>query len=89
MLTATSATHPAAAADHSGGMLSQLVTAGLGTAAADADGDGQVTLKELFDWARPRAQRQAQKAGQDQQPAVFAGAGAGAADVVLTWGVAR
>ena len=88
LLTAGSDAQIAGAAANGGGLLSQSVVAGLGEALADGDGDGQVSLKELFDWVRPRVQREARSADREQVPALLMGTGLGRPDgIIMAWGV--
>lgn len=77
------------ASDGDGGLFSKLVAEGLGTGAADIDGDSQVTLRELADWVTPRAAREAKKSGREQTPSVAVAAGARAEDFALAYGLAK
>ena len=78
------------ALDGKGGLFSQLVAEGLGSAKADMDEDGQVSLAELSQWVKPRVQREAKKDRRDQTPGLVLGAGAGRAeDFVVAYGVKR
>ncbi len=58
-----------------GGLFSKLVAEGLGSGAADIDGDGSVSLKELYDWVGPRVAREAKKDGRDQNPSLTSPSG--------------
>ncbi len=71
-----------------GGLFTQYVLQGLGTAAADANGDGQVSLTELSQWVAPRVAREAKKANRDQNPALTVGKGLAADTFMVEWGVA-
>ena len=78
------------ALDGKGGLFSQFVAEGLGSAKADMDEDGQVSLAELAQWVKPRVQREAKKDRRDQTPGLVLGAGAGRAeDFVVAYGVKR
>ncbi len=70
------------------GAFTKLVLEGLGTAQADIDGDGQITLAELAEWVSPRVANEARKSSREQHPKLAVGAGVGdAKDVALVWGV--
>jgi hypothetical protein len=72
----------------SAGLFTELVTQGLGTAAADADGDGQITLQELSDWVSPRVAREAKRDHREQHPKLVVGSGLGAASsFVVSYGL--
>ncbi len=58
-----------------GGLFSKYVAEGIGTGAADIDGDGTITLRELADWVGPRVAREAKRANRDQNPGLSAPAG--------------
>jgi hypothetical protein len=78
---------PTASGD--GGLFTQYVLQGLGTGAADMNGDGQVSLGELSQWVGPRVSREAKKANRDQNPALTVGKGLGSADsFIVEWGLA-
>lgn len=73
-----------------GGLFSQIFAEGLGSAQADGDGDGQISLAELHAWVEPRVSRTARQDRRDQHPTLVLGGGAGAAaDFVVAHGVAR
>ena len=87
---ATGAQISGPAANGNGGLFSQLVAEGLGSAQADVDGDGQISLSELQQWVKPRVQRQAKKDRRDQTPGLVLGVGAGKAeDFIVAYGVKR
>ncbi len=73
-------------ADAKGGLFSQMLIEGLGRARADANGDGQISLRELTEYVRPRVQRLAAQQNRTQNPALTVGAGAG--DPVIAFGLA-
>ena len=78
------------APDGAGGLFSSVLAEGLGSAQADVNGDGQVSLAELSQWVKPRVQREAKKDRRDQTPGLVLGAGAGRAeDFVVAYGVKR
>lgn len=58
-----------------GGLLTRWLVEGLGTARADLDGDGQITLQELATWAGPRVTREAKRDKRSQAPALLLGPG--------------
>jgi hypothetical protein len=72
--------------DGKNGLFTQVLLDGLGRARADANGDGQITMKELTDFVRPRVLRLAAQQNRAQTPSLTAGAGAG--DPVLAFGLA-
>jgi hypothetical protein len=75
------------AADGSGGLFTKFVLQGLGTGAADMDGDGQVTLPELSEWVRPRVLRAARQDSRDQTPGLVMSSGLGApSSFIVAWG---
>jgi hypothetical protein len=75
-------------ADGNGGLFTKYVVDGLGTGAADMNGDGQVSLSELSQWVQPRVSREAKKANRDQNPALTVGKGLGSADsFIVEWGL--
>lgn len=73
-------------ADAKGGLFSQMLIEGLGRARADANGDGQISLRELTEYVRPRVQRLAAQQNRTQNPTLTVGAGAG--DPVVAFGLA-
>jgi uncharacterized caspase-like protein len=76
------------AADGSGGLFTKFVVQGLGTGAADIDGDGQVSLSELGDWVKPRVAREAKKDNRDQTPSLVVSSALGApSGFIVEWGL--
>jgi len=72
-----------------GGLFTKYVLDGLGSGAADVNGDGQVSLSELSQWVTPRVAREAKKDNRDQNPALTVGKGLGSADgFIVEWGLA-
>jgi Caspase domain len=59
------------------GLFTKFVTQGLGTAEADTDGDGQISLQELSDWVGPRVARDAMRDHREQHPKLVVGSGLG------------
>jgi hypothetical protein len=73
----------------SGGLFTKFVVEGLGSGAADANGDGQISLAELSQWVTPRVAREARKDNRDQNPSLTVGKGLGSADsFIVEWGLA-
>jgi hypothetical protein len=71
------------------GLFSSALLDALATGAADTDGDGRITLKELTDWVKPRVVRGAKQANREQHPALVSGRGMGAPEnVAVEWGLA-
>jgi uncharacterized caspase-like protein len=71
-----------------GGLFTKVVLDGLGTGAADINGDGQVSLQELSTWVTPRVSREAKKDNRDQNPSLTVGKGLGSADsFIVEWGL--
>ncbi len=66
------------------GLFSKLVADGLGSGLADANGDGKVTLEELFEWVKPRVESEARRDNREQTPSLVAGRGASARLVVAS-----
>lgn len=61
---------------------------GIGEAKADADGDGQLTLRELEAWVTPRVTREAKEQNRAQTPHLVVGAGIGdPKDLAVAWGL--
>jgi hypothetical protein len=77
-------------ADGKGGLFSKYLIDAIGSGQADMNGDGQISLKELEDWIKPRVKREAKKANRDQTPSVQIGKKLGAPDdFIVSWGYAR
>ena len=69
------------------GLFTKYLTDGVGRGAADADGDGQVSLQELLDYVKPRVARDAKKDHRDQTPQLVRGSGfADPRRVSVAWG---
>ena len=66
--SATAGEDSGLATDRSGGVFTKYVVSGLASGEADIDGDGQVTLDELFHWVSPRVTREAKRDGREQIP---------------------
>jgi hypothetical protein len=76
------------ASDGTSGLFSSYVLRGIGGAQADANGDGQITLQELFDWVKFRVARDAKQDNRDQTPKLIVGRGLGSAsDLLVAWGL--
>ncbi len=60
-----------------GGLFSSIVDDALGTASADIDGDGNISLAELLTWATPRVTRMSKDLGATQTLSVFEAPGIG------------
>jgi hypothetical protein len=73
-------------ADGAQGLFTSLLVEGVGTGAADFDGDGNLSIGEIAGWVGPRVTREAKKASRDQTPVLTLGNAVGAADklVVVT-----
>ena len=69
------------------GLFSHYLVEALGDAKADIDGDGQISLRELHDWIRPRVEREAKRDSRDQVPSLTTGDGVDAEGTVLAIGV--
>lgn len=77
-------------ADGKGGLFSKYLIDAIGSGQADMNGDGQISLKELDEWIKPRVKREAKKANRDQTPTVQVGKKLGAPDdFIVSWGYAR
>lgn len=69
------------------GLFSKHLTAALRTGAADADGDGQISLRELADYVTPRVTRDARKDGREQTPSLTVGPALGVPRLLpVGWG---
>ncbi len=69
------------------GLFSHYLGEALGNAKADLDGDGQISLRELHDWIKPRVEREAKRESREQVPSLTVGDGVDAAGTVLAIGV--
>jgi hypothetical protein len=77
-------------ADGKGGLFSKYLIDAIGSGQADMNGDGQISLKELDDWIKPRVKREAKRANREQTPSVQVGKKLGApADFIVSWGYAK
>jgi uncharacterized caspase-like protein len=71
------------------GAFSKDLMAGLGTGAADMNGDGQISLQELSDWVSPRVAQAAKTDNHDQHPGLVVGSGVGTAgNFIVEYGLA-
>ena len=71
-------------------MFSSYVARALGSAEADLNGDGQISLKEMLDWVKPRVSRDAQHDHREQNPSLVLGNGVSNADeFIVAWGIAK
>jgi hypothetical protein len=70
------------------GAFTKYVTTGLGTGAADVNGDGQVSLQELSDWVSPRVAQAARRDNREQHPKLAVGSGVGdAGNFIVAYGL--
>ncbi len=77
-------------ADGKGGLFSKYLIDAIGSGQADMNGDGQISLKELEDWIKPRVKREAKRANREQTPSVQVGKKLGSsADFIVSWGYAK
>jgi hypothetical protein len=77
-------------ADGKGGLFSKYLVQAIGNGAADMNGDGQISLKELDDWIRPRVKREAKKANREQTPSLSIGKKLGLPDdFIISWGYGK
>lgn len=79
LLSAVTSAETAGSTAAGGGLLTRWIVDGLGTARADIDGDGQITLQELVTWTGPRVTREAKRSQRAQAPALLLGPGFAAA----------
>lgn len=87
LLTASRASETSGPSAEKIGLFTKFITEGLGRGSADADGDGQITAQELYDWVTPRVTREALAQHRNQTPQITVGSGlAGASQVVLGYG---
>lgn len=68
-----------------GGLFTGQLLDAIGNARADADGDGQITLREITDYVGPRVKREARKDNRDQTPTLTAAGDP--ANTVVVYGV--
>jgi Caspase domain len=70
------------------GAFTKYLLQAIGDAKADANGDGQLTLKELADWVTPRVEREAKAQSRDQTPKLTFGSMLGdPKDLAVAWGL--
>lgn len=78
------------APDGKGGLFSKYVVQALGSGAADINGDGQISLRELEQWVGPRVKREAKKANRDQTPSLQVGKKLGdPQEFIISWGYGK
>lgn len=87
LLSAVTSAEVAGSTRDGGGLLTRWLVEGLGTARADLDGDGQITLQELATWASPRVTREAKRDKRAQAPALLLGPGFVAASTTIVSGL--
>ena len=77
-------------ADGKGGLFSKYFIEALGNGSGDMNGDGQISLKELDEWIRPRVKREAKKANRNQTPSLQVGKKLGEPDeFIVSWGYGK
>ena len=70
------------------GAFTKFVVQGLGTGAADINGDGQISLQELSTWVSSRVALASKQDNREQHPTVVLGNGLGGVDsFIVDWGV--
>lgn len=72
-----------------GGLFTKYVLTGLGNGAADTDGDGRITLKELHDYVKPNVARDARRDNREQTPTLTTGADVGDPGQFVVTGLKR
>ena len=73
-----------------GGLFSKYFLQALGSGQSDMNGDGQISLKELEDWIKPRVKREAKKANRDQTPSLQIGRKIGdPQEFIVGWGYGK
>ncbi|MBL9104150.1 MAG: caspase family protein [Myxococcales bacterium] len=78
------------APDGKGGLFSKYLMQALGDGAADINGDGQISLKELDEWIKPRVKREAKKANREQTPSLQVGKKLGdPVEFIVSWGYGK
>jgi hypothetical protein len=83
LLTAASGAEISGPGPKGGGLLTTYIAEGLGQGQADFDGDGSVSLQELFDYVKPRVVRAARRDNRAQTPSLLSGDGMGPASTVM------
>ncbi len=76
-------------ADGNSGLFTKYLVDALGTAAADNDGDGQVSLQELEAWVQPRVVREAKRDSREQTPSLTIGGTLSAQAFIVAGGLAK
>lgn len=66
------------------GLFTSTLVDAIGTAAADQNGDGRISLRELESWVAPRVRREANKDNREQTPTLVVGPGLAPESVVVT-----
>lgn len=77
------------AADGRGGLFTRMLVDGIGSASADIDGDGTLTLEEVAQWVTPRVAREAQRQSREQRPVLTLPRGAAPGSFAVAHGVTR
>ncbi len=73
-----------------GGLFSKYFLQALANGEGDINGDGQISLKELEDWVKPRVKREAKKANRDQTPNLQVGKKLGdPGEFIVGWGYGK
>jgi hypothetical protein len=78
---------PAASGD--GGLFTSVLLEGVGRAAADENGDGQVSLAEMNHWVSGQVSTKARQTHRDQDPVLIPGPGVAVDGVVVGWGMQK
>jgi len=71
------------------GLFTQHLLDGLGQGRADINGDGQISLRELTDYVKPRVARDAKRDNRDQNPNLTMGSVSTAESFIVEWGLAN
>ncbi|HEY3352473.1 MAG TPA: caspase family protein [Polyangia bacterium] len=75
------------AGDGRGGLFTNHLIDALATGSADANGDGQISARELIDWLQPRVARAAKRDHREQTPTLRLGSRVGPAEhVIISFG---
>lgn len=70
-----------------GGLFTSKVADALGSGRGDVDGDGQVSLEELFRYVKPRVARAAMRDNREQTPQLTVGGNVNASSFIVAWGL--